>query len=753
MKNEERKGHILTFYSFKGGVGRTMALANIAFLAAQNGHRVLVMDWDLEAPGLAYYFRGLMEGGDLKALKESPGVLNMMWDWSGAISESKTRQQAERVFSIYEEGEVFNEYVRPVLSEENLPMGGALDYIGAGSPVVRTPEPKPYEDALARFSWPSFFDDYAGGALLESLRSWAKNAYDFVFIDSRTGMADVAGICTMQIPDTVALCFILNRQNIDGVAKVAAAIRTRREDEIELRAVPMRALNIGASLESDASARALLQLTKVGGFSQEAVQEDFRALSVNAAQDLPYYETLAPLVAQDPQLDYLTLNYLRVANQLLDAELEIPMFDSGWMAAIKRRLQPTHATIEYVAKLKGVEPSRAVDELSRLIESAFEDEVDGAELDDDYVTALVDAALGLADYSDAPFEAVEMLNRTVDLLRALTNDHPGKWKQSLTSALERYLAELNFYLEPNEELALLEELDGLLATSTTASGRLRRISNRRRAARIYLNDNEIDAANQTVGELNKLIKDMKDSSVYARLSNEQQEEVVVGDVDVSILRGDIYHLQDQPQKSVREYYGGLEKLKTTATGFRTEILKLQYDLNSRLARGPREVVGLEQAAEHALQAVRAVHWSGGANALVVHFVDLAYAALASERNPQFAYQFAEAAFADERRGQLQFANYYGRHPRTAASFLTVLAELAARVAPLDDVRTQSLLRQMALIANLVYANLNRRKHAIGEKGLVEVRDRLAELGDIVRKAGLPFEPISFPKPKRPRPQL
>ena len=45
-------GIIYTFYSFKGGVGRTMALANVAALLAKWGYSVLVVDWDLEAPGL-----------------------------------------------------------------------------------------------------------------------------------------------------------------------------------------------------------------------------------------------------------------------------------------------------------------------------------------------------------------------------------------------------------------------------------------------------------------------------------------------------------------------------------------------------------------------------------------------------------------------------------------------------------------------------------------------------------------------------
>ena len=47
---------IFTFYSFKGGVGRTMALANVAELLYQRGLKVLMVDFDLEAPGLERFF-------------------------------------------------------------------------------------------------------------------------------------------------------------------------------------------------------------------------------------------------------------------------------------------------------------------------------------------------------------------------------------------------------------------------------------------------------------------------------------------------------------------------------------------------------------------------------------------------------------------------------------------------------------------------------------------------------------------------
>ena len=37
-------GKVYTFYSYKGGVGRSMALANIATLAASEGRKVLIVD-------------------------------------------------------------------------------------------------------------------------------------------------------------------------------------------------------------------------------------------------------------------------------------------------------------------------------------------------------------------------------------------------------------------------------------------------------------------------------------------------------------------------------------------------------------------------------------------------------------------------------------------------------------------------------------------------------------------------------------
>ena len=47
---------VITFYSFKGGMGRTTALAATAMLLARHEWHVLMIDTDVEAPGLAALF-------------------------------------------------------------------------------------------------------------------------------------------------------------------------------------------------------------------------------------------------------------------------------------------------------------------------------------------------------------------------------------------------------------------------------------------------------------------------------------------------------------------------------------------------------------------------------------------------------------------------------------------------------------------------------------------------------------------------
>ncbi len=67
-------GTLITFYSYKGGVGRTMALANIATLLAKWGKRVLLVDWDLEAPGIEHFF---FNSTELRQIHQRKGLIDL----------------------------------------------------------------------------------------------------------------------------------------------------------------------------------------------------------------------------------------------------------------------------------------------------------------------------------------------------------------------------------------------------------------------------------------------------------------------------------------------------------------------------------------------------------------------------------------------------------------------------------------------------------------------------------------------------
>jgi hypothetical protein len=68
--------------------------------------------------------------------------------------------------------------------------------------------------------------------------------YDYVLIDSRTGVSDTSSICTVQMPDILAVFFTLNRQSIKGAAAVArsatAAVRADRNEALLVYPVPTR---------------------------------------------------------------------------------------------------------------------------------------------------------------------------------------------------------------------------------------------------------------------------------------------------------------------------------------------------------------------------------------------------------------------------------------------------------------------------------------------------------------------------------
>lgn len=185
-----------TFYSFKGGVGRTLALVNVGVELANSGKRVLLVDFDLEAPGIDTF-------EELRASDGQPGIVDYLCDYLKA--------QCPPEFDGYR-------YRAPL----ELASGGEVWVMPAGKRDTG------YAARLASIDWQDLYATKNGFLLLEHLKSqWATELKpDYVLIDSRTGHTEVGGICTRQLADTVVILFIPNEQNLSGLAGVVSAIRT-----------------------------------------------------------------------------------------------------------------------------------------------------------------------------------------------------------------------------------------------------------------------------------------------------------------------------------------------------------------------------------------------------------------------------------------------------------------------------------------------------------------------------------------------
>jgi hypothetical protein len=164
------------------------------------------VDWDLEAPGLSYYF---------KIEQPEAGLLEMVEEVARGGTPAATGN------------------VRQV----NLKPDATIDLITAGL----------HDDSYARrvqaLDWERMYLEDNLGNVLEQWRTEWMRRYDIVLIDSRTGITDIGGICTAQMPDVLFMFFTANQQSVDGVLQVLDQVVATRNrlvfDRPRLLSVPV----------------------------------------------------------------------------------------------------------------------------------------------------------------------------------------------------------------------------------------------------------------------------------------------------------------------------------------------------------------------------------------------------------------------------------------------------------------------------------------------------------------------------------
>ncbi len=196
----------VAFYSYKGGVGRTLLVANTAQFLAMCGRRVVAVDLDLEAPGLHQKL----------ASRET-------------LARAKSGKLRGVVDELLEtiEGKPSHKNFRGALVEIDVSGGakGSLLVLPAGS----APSHK-YWATFERLNGALRSNSREGGlaeAILElQARIDEELSPDFLLIDSRTGITELGGLATSLLADRVVCLTTTAPESIDGTRVVADALRT-----------------------------------------------------------------------------------------------------------------------------------------------------------------------------------------------------------------------------------------------------------------------------------------------------------------------------------------------------------------------------------------------------------------------------------------------------------------------------------------------------------------------------------------------
>lgn len=188
----------ITFYSYKGGVGRSLALSNIAIRLAEFNKRVCVLDFDLEAPGLQFKFKNFT---NLHKVKIEKGIVDYIFSFNS------DRDYNSKIKNFTYNLTPKNSRFKPI---HLIPAGNV--------------DSKEYWFKLNSINWREMF--YSEGAtgieFFLDLKSKINNEIkpDYLLIDSRTGITDVSGVSLRILADEVVVLCANNEENLYGSKKV-----------------------------------------------------------------------------------------------------------------------------------------------------------------------------------------------------------------------------------------------------------------------------------------------------------------------------------------------------------------------------------------------------------------------------------------------------------------------------------------------------------------------------------------------------
>jgi MinD-like ATPase involved in chromosome partitioning or flagellar assembly len=327
-----------------------MALANVAVLLSRWGYKTLIIDWDLEAPGLENFFKVQIK---VKNVYRRKGLIDIL------TSEPQ-------------DPHLWKELLIPIdIPEGKVP----LDFLAAGD------RSNDYFNKVREFDINTFYEKKDGGNFIEELRNQWKDAYDFILVDSRTGVTDIGGICTIQLPDVLVLLFTATDLGFNGALDVSQrAVKAQQSlpfDRFKLISLPIPARFDTVTefknsqewldkfseqlkgiyrdwLPTSVDSRKFLELTKIPYVSYFSFGEKLPVIEqgVNDPTGLGYaYETISALIVNNfNYIDELMNNRDAFINKAVKDQFEIAGKEE--IDSVKVYISYSHKDIKFKRKLE-----------------------------------------------------------------------------------------------------------------------------------------------------------------------------------------------------------------------------------------------------------------------------------------------------------------------------------------------------------------------------------------------------------------
>jgi tetratricopeptide (TPR) repeat protein len=334
---------------------------------------------------------------------------------------------------------------------------GCLHMIGAGI------QNRVYAERVRSFDWAEMFSRLKGAEFVKRFGEKCRGTYDFTLIDSRTGIADTAGIATIVLPSVVVLCFTPNRQNVLGIRAIAESIVAARP---QLRLLPV-VTRVEKGVEGWREAQEFYrsQLDHLLPASASAALRD----AYWGSAEIIYYpnyalgELLATFCDSPTEQNSLLSDMRRLVSRIVESDFMsssesfgAPEFSQAEKAHYFRRIQFRDPRIaELQSALEGDASSGLIAVSTLAVEASQEVDADPEWLHQ-IGSTMNKLGIRLSNLGRGE-EALAATQGAVDVIRRLAQTSPGAFRADLAESLNNLGNRLSELGRREEALACVQE--------------------------------------------------------------------------------------------------------------------------------------------------------------------------------------------------------------------------------------------------------------------------------------------------------